>query len=559
MRSSLTLATTISACACALIALSCGSSSDEAEPPDAPSPDVGMLDAGADAGLPMPDGPAKRLFAKRFVVKVHSRPDRDADRLGYLRAGVVIDATTSGPVAVAGGCREGWYELASGGGFVCNGRDVTAFDGRRLPARPPAQPDFDAPLPYRFGRTRRDLTPMYRRLPTDEEAAEFEGYRIPGAEPAADAGEGAGEAETPEAPPAVPIVEPGIMPASGSALVASSEEEIEAEELIPTLASLEGERGGVLMRRVLRGFIVSVDRDIRVRARRYWRTLSNGFVPYFALGLVEGSDFHGEPLVPPPPLPSGADADAGTDAGIDAGRGRRTPPPEPVFRLPMGWVTSSKTSGYVRASNGRPRRGRAPGYHAVFPIVGEETHADEAYAVAHDGAMYRVRDIAVARPATELPEGVGENDHWIDVNLGQQTLVAYEGLLPVYATLISSGRIHDPTDTEHNFETPSGLFRITSKHVTHTMDGDHAVDGPYSIEDVPYVMYFQLAYAIHSAFWHNSFGHPRSHGCVNMAPLDARWMFNWASPALPDGWHAIFPTDRDPGTWVYVHEDTPET
>lgn len=547
----------------ALGVLACGSSEEtlpDAGPPDVGAPDVGELDA----GLTMPEGPAKRLFAKRFVVKVHARPDREAERLGYLRAGVVIDATTSGPLGTEG-CREGWYELSSGGGYVCNGRDVTAFDGRRLPARPPAQPDFDEPLPYRYGRTRRDNVAMYRRMPNDEEAALYEGYRIPGTEPPAE-GEltaAAGEPEAPaEAPPPVPIVEEGVMPASGPALTAAAEGEVlPEEELVPTLASLEGERGTVLLRRVLRGFIVSVDRDMRTGARRYWRTLSNGFVPYFAVGLVEGSDFRGVELERAPAGGEDAGVDAGIDAGVDAGRGRRVrppPPPPPVLRLPMGWVTSSKTAGYVRGGNGRPRRGRAPGYHISFPVVGEETHGDEAYAVAHDGAMYRVRDISIAHPATELPEGIGAGDRWIDVNLEQQTLVAYEDLTPVFATLISSGRVRDPDDPARTFATPTGLFRITSKHVTHTMDGDHAVDGPYSIEDVPYVMYFQLAYAIHSAFWHNGFGHPRSHGCVNMAPLDARWLFRWATPELPDGWHAIFPTEAEPGTWIWIHGETPE-
>ena len=69
---------------------------------------------------------------------------------------------------------------------------------------------------------------------------------------------------------------------------------------------------------------------------------------------------------------------------------------------------------------------------------------------------------------------------------------------------------------------------------------------------------FQLAYALHSAFWHNGFGHPRSHGCVNLAPDDARWLFEWAGPTLPRGWHAIFPTDADPGTWIHIHGATPE-
>ena len=81
------------------------------------------------------------------------------------------------------------------------------------------------------------------------------------------------------------------------------------------------------------------------------------------------------------------------------------------------------------------------------------------------------------------------------------------------------------------------------------MDGDHAIDGPYSIEDVPYVMYFQLAFALHSAFWHNGFGRPRSHGCINLAPLDAKWLFEFAEPKLPRLWHGGLPNSTRRWHW----------
>jgi lipoprotein-anchoring transpeptidase ErfK/SrfK len=86
------------------------------------------------------------------------------------------------------------------------------------------------------------------------------------------------------------------------------------------------------------------------------------------------------------------------------------------------------------------------------------------------------------------------------------------------------------------------------------MDGDVASDGPYSIEDVPWVMYFQGSYALHGAFWHNLFGSTRSHGCVNMSPLDARALFFWVEPELPTGWHGVFQTEGHPGTRVIIHE-----
>ena len=86
------------------------------------------------------------------------------------------------------------------------------------------------------------------------------------------------------------------------------------------------------------------------------------------------------------------------------------------------------------------------------------------------------------------------------------------------------------------------------------MDGDVASDGPYSIEDVPWIMYYSGSYALHGAFWHNNFGRTRSHGCTNLAPQDAKALFGWTEPRMPDNWHGVWATPERPGTRVVVHE-----
>lgn len=523
-----TLASTLLAAA---IVFACGPPAR----PDAGPPDSGPIDAGRpDTGPPRPSGPPKRIFAKRFVINVRARADRESQRIGYLRAGAVLTATSADPVSIEG-CRSGWFELTTGG-FVCNGSDVIAFEGRRMPERRPSQPDLEAPLPYRFARTRRDGTPMYRRLPSDEEAAIYEGYRIPGVRVEQLPDGGILRTEEPDPPPAEAIPPPEAQPAVAREPDTASVEPTPASEIeeepIVTLDQLQGDRGSVMMRRLVKGFIVSLDRDMRAGSRRYWRTLSNGFVPYATQVEVRGSDFHGQEL-------------------------RRDPSDTTRMALPIGYVLSSKTIGYVRGRDGRPRRGRPAGYHHVFAVAGEESHRDRAFTVAADGSLFESDEVTIVR-AHEPPTEIGAEDRWIEIDLEHQTLLAYEGRTPVYATLVSTGRVRDPDDPLRDMRTPSGLFRITSKHVTHTMDGDHAVDGPYSIEDVPYVMYFQLAYALHSAFWHDGFGRPRSHGCVNLAPQDARWLFRWASPELPAGWHGVYPSESAPGTWIWIHGETPE-
>jgi len=169
-----------------------------------------------------------------------------------------------------------------------------------------------------------------------------------------------------------------------------------------------------------------------------------------------------------------------------------------------------------------------------------------------EGWWLRSIDATKTEPGP-APTPLGEHEKWVDVNLKRQTLVAFEGLTPVYATIFSSGR------NEH--ETTPGSFRIREKHISATMDGDadKAADGPYSIEDVPYIEYFNGSYALHGAFWHAAFGNVKSHGCVNLAPWDAKAIFGWTDPQVPAGWHAAFATKDHPGSRVIVHERGPGT
>ena len=140
------------------------------------------------------------------------------------------------------------------------------------------------------------------------------------------------------------------------------------------------------------------------------------------------------------------------------------------------------------------------------------------------------------------------------MNLTTQTVVAFEGEKAIYATLISSGRESKIKDKDHR--TPTGEWRIREKHITTTMDGDGSAAGdlPYSIEDVPYVMYYHRSFALHGAFWHTNFGMQMSHGCVNLSPLDAKFLFYFVTPMIPAGFHGSWATEQDLGTRVIVHE-----
>lgn len=112
------------------------------------------------------------------------------------------------------------------------------------------------------------------------------------------------------------------------------------------------------------------------------------------------------------------------------------------------------------------------------------------------------------------------NQRWIEIKLSRQRLVAWEGSTPVYAVIISSGKVGSST--------PRGVFEIQSRLRVARMQGED-----YDIPDVPYTMYYSGNYAIHGAYWHRQFGTPVSHGCINVAVNHARWLYNWSSVGTP--------------------------
>ncbi len=152
------------------------------------------------------------------------------------------------------------------------------------------------------------------------------------------------------------------------------------------------------------------------------------------------------------------------------------------------------------------------------------------------------RQLGVIKPSPR-PEGIGADEKWIEVNLFEQTLAAYEGDRIVYATLVSSGLPYWPT--------PTGMSRIWLKQEAGKMSGREGLPDFYFLQDVPWIMYFNGPVALHGAYWHDRFGEAHSHGCVNLTPQDAQWLFDWTTPAGSGNWS--LPKPDNPGTWVWVH------
>ncbi len=132
---------------------------------------------------------------------------------------------------------------------------------------------------------------------------------------------------------------------------------------------------------------------------------------------------------------------------------------------------------------------------------------------------------------------------WIRVDLSEQTVVAYEKNKPIRAFLISSGLPGTATVT--------GRFHIRMKVEQQTMVGGVG-SMFYNLPGVKWVQYFYEDYGFHGTYWHSNFGHPMSHGCINMTDADAKWLFDWAGP-IWDGETEWFPsTEENPGTLVIV-------
>jgi len=211
-------------------------------------------------------------------------------------------------------------------------------------------------------------------------------------------------------------------------------------------------------------------------------------------------------------------------------------------RLDIAWVLADRASVFSAPSP----KGKPQAMRVRFQLVRVLEESGPMVRI-DEGAWMLARDLSrpsVAAPPAQISR---PEERWIDVEPATQTLVAYEGARPVFATLVSTGRLGDAP-------TPAGVHRIWAKLVTSTMGNvaSSDADAHYSLEDVPHVQFFDNAVALHGTYWHKDFGHARSHGCVNLSPLDARWLFAFTAPRLPGGWVAAYPTPLDEGTWVRV-------
>jgi hypothetical protein len=204
-------------------------------------------------------------------------------------------------------------------------------------------------------------------------------------------------------------------------------------------------------------------------------------------------------------------------------------------RLPLGWARSHSGQGV------RTRQGRHLSPRTLLSI--KEVSADGKTVVLSGGDSLSRADVHLAATAPPPPH-TGPKEHWLDVDLDDQVLVAYEGPRPVYATLVSTGA--------GKWQTPPGIYRIWIKFAESDMNGQMGDEAPYSVATVPWTMFYAKDFALHTAYWHDRFGEKRSHGCVNLSPIDARALYFWSDPDVPMGWSMANGIAERPGSMVRI-------
>jgi hypothetical protein len=267
--------------------------------------------------------------------------------------------------------------------------------------------------------------------------------------------------------------------------------------------------------------------EVTVGGKVYWKISpkDNDYILKSLINLMKPSDFKG--------------ARMSDDTGL---------------KLPIAFVwprnnwTQAWTYAKPNAISYRQINARLP-----VPILETATNKDgkvTAYRIADPtpqaplGEWIQAADVRVFAPV-DPPPLLLPNERWIDVDLDNQILVAFEGMTPVYATMVSSGAKDTPTLT--------GMYRIWLKNSEANMSNLKAED-PYSVATVPWTEFFYSEddLALHTAYWHDAFGKPRSHGCVNLAPRDARWLYYWSDPQVSPGWTASSGVVEAPGSVVRV-------
>lgn len=465
-----------------------------------PNPGADARVGTAEDRLPFaPTGEKLASIAWRTWVYTDVGPERT--RLGYLRAGAVVDAR--GPLLKNSGCEAGWYRI-NPRGFVCLGKGATTDLNHPIVRESSVRARRGSGFPYVYGMSESRPPERYFRLPTLAQMNEVEAERV------ADRGLA------------------WLLRARESGLDERLQLAKMPPDFLPVGASLEKPYGTKMpLRRQVHSGRASSESGFAFSQFFEWEGRAFGLTTEMDLLPLDRVKLHKESALAGVVIAEGA---------VPEGK------PLDVAFLVKGATTlwrKNEEGRFVPESEQRDKRG--------FLLTGAREPG--GFLETSEGFWIVEETVRRVRPREAFPSVATGSRKWIDISIREQSLVAYEGKRPVYATLVSTGR-GELGDPERDHATIRGTFMIYEKSVSSTMDGDEDRADSYELGDVPFVQYFHKGFALHGAYWHDEFGKARSHGCVNLAARDSAWLFEWTDPQVPPGWHAVLNKER--GTVVVV-------
>jgi len=466
------------------------------------------------------DEPGDRVFADSFITWIYPQPSFDRPPIGYLRGGTSI-ALGPGDAVRGAGC-SGGFRAVQPTGYVCVGQSASLTETRYAKSLAMLAPKGGAfPFDYALSMG----SPAYRRLP------------------------GAGEVRRNEAKFGPPVLRPLPPHWEGHEELARGQhpEGTRAPSFLLEQGSASRLPEDRLIRREIPfGSMIAVTGAFEHEGRSYLQSADGTIVPAERFRSFRRSTFAGVEL-------SG-------DVALPLAWTRRKSTPRENACKQAAWAPSEpgRLDAVSPMLEGCLGAAREPlGVRTLVALSGRRQRlGHDTYVETKGGDWLLKRELFLAERPQEL---LRTSEKWIHFSIEQGTLLAFSGERAVFATLGSpgiGGRPRIGGDPLLDRTTPLGTFRIQFKHRTDDMSPEQTEHRAFFIADVPHALFFQPPFAIHVAYWHESFGEPMSGGCINVSPEDGARLFDWTDPPLPTGWHGVSSgAGFGAGTWVRVAVD----
>lgn len=428
--------------------------------------------------------------------EVHIEPSSTSLVVGLFRAGQTIPLMDEKPVEsneTKSYCKMGWYQVLPYG-FVCPGYHSTPdLNARRGRAMADIVPDPTKLFPYSVGVS--IGAPRYKRVPNMDELLWHET-----------------QWKKHIANPPGPN-EQGVIDMSQSG--------VDMPDVVRDVLYPPESQKPAYDDNAYKGMKLAWTKEYKVNGRSYLATSDKALVPKDKVRVKPPSDFRGVKL---------------TKDG--------------EMSLPVAFVPRKPAKKYTRDDKGKlvATEGEFD-RHAFIPVKGKTfVEGGVTYIETRSGNFLRTDEVNVIRQGGKRPITVGATDKWIRISIFQSSLISFVGDEPTFVTAISAGV--GGGQAEKN-GTLMGRFAVSWKHVSADMAGRDG-SSSYRVAEVPWIIYFKDSYAIHAAWWHDDFGNPKSHGCINLSPLDAKYIFDWVDPPLPEGWYGAGARPFHAGTFIEI-------